>query len=58
MEEALRLLGSFARFVEERAPVLSTELRPLVLQWAMRENIPMEKLMAALRAETQPEARR
>jgi hypothetical protein len=55
MDEALRMLGSFARFVEDRAPMLATELRPLAMQWATRENIPLAKLMAALKPPPQPD---
>ena len=54
VDNGLRLLGSFARFVEERAPMLATELRGLLMQWAARENIPMPKLMDTLRPAAAP----
>jgi len=48
-EDSLRLLGSFARFVQEKSPELASQLKGLAMQWAVREDIPMQMLVDALK---------
>jgi hypothetical protein len=48
MEEALKLLGSFARFVQRKSPHLAPVLGPLVIEWARETGISQDKLLEAI----------
>jgi hypothetical protein len=47
---ALKLLGSFAQFVQREAPHLALELGQLAVEWAKAKNISQDQLLAALTA--------
>ena len=54
MDEALKLLVSFAKFVREEYPDLAQRLMVPVLKWATREKIPLDKLSELLKETTYP----
>lgn len=55
--EALKILGSFARFVMAEAPALAPQLGALALRWGKLRGIPESKLMEALKLDTQEKAK-
>lgn len=48
MDEALKLLGSFARFVQKEAPDAAPKLGQLAVEWAQAKGIPQDKLLEAI----------
>jgi hypothetical protein len=48
MDEALKMLGSFAKYVQREAPHLSAELAQLAVRWASEKGIPLDKLMSSM----------
>jgi hypothetical protein len=47
-DEALKLLGSFARFVQKESPQAAETLGPLAMEWARAKGIPQDKLLEAI----------
>jgi len=51
MDEAIRLLGSFARYVDSQEPELSPRLMRLAMAWAAQQNLPLGELAKAMAAQ-------
>lgn len=47
-DEALKLLGSFARFVQKESPQAAETLGPLAMEWARAKGISQDKLLEAI----------
>jgi hypothetical protein len=47
-DEALKLLGSFARFVQKEAPEAAEQLGPLAVEWARAKGISQDRLLEAI----------
>jgi hypothetical protein len=47
-EEALKLIGSFARFVQKKNPEAAQTLGPLAVEWAKAKGISQDKLLDAI----------
>lgn len=48
MDEAIRLLGSFAKYVQQEEPELSPKFLRLAMAWAARNQLPLHKLAQAM----------
>jgi hypothetical protein len=48
MDEAIRLLGSFARYVQQAEPELAPKLLTLAMTWATKNNVPLSELAQAM----------
>jgi hypothetical protein len=46
--EALKLIGSFARFVQKEAPDEAPKLGQLAVEWAKAKRIPQDQLLEAI----------
>jgi len=47
-EDAMRLLGSFAKFVRDHEPELAPKFAALAMRWSVQEGVPLHLLARAM----------
>jgi hypothetical protein len=57
MDEAIRLLGSFAKYVQEEEPDVAPTLLRLAMSWAAKNGVPLSELAKAMQQQSDAENR-